>query len=96
MGGRKILMSGRVINSGYIPLVMRKRERRRFDSVVWKRRAISGRYQTGSIAALEQIDWPEGSRILPSALRRPDATASRHSGKSMCAFVTAIVGRMSL
>ena len=60
-----------------------------------KRRLISGRYHTGSTAHLVTIDWPEAMRIFPSGLSLPDAIASRHSGKSMCAFVTAMVGRIS-
>ena len=95
MGGKKILMSGRVINSGYIPLVMRKIDCRKWDSVVSNRLATSGKYQTGSMAALATTDCPVGSRIFPSGTNRPVRTASRHSGRSMWAFVTAIVGRTS-
>ncbi len=84
-----------MINSGYMPLVIRKMDCRKLASVHPNLRAISGKYQTCSMAALEQMDCPEGRRILPSGTSRPAAIASRHSGKSMCAFVTAMVGRMS-
>eukprot|EP00553_Chaetoceros_curvisetus_P009436 CAMPEP_0204625452 /NCGR_PEP_ID=MMETSP0717-20131115/11211_1 /ASSEMBLY_ACC=CAM_ASM_000666 /TAXON_ID=230516 /ORGANISM="Chaetoceros curvisetus" /LENGTH=170 /DNA_ID=CAMNT_0051641159 /DNA_START=345 /DNA_END=857 /DNA_ORIENTATION=- len=95
MGGKNIFISGRVISSGYIPLVMRKIDWRNCTSVHPKRLATSGRYQTGSIAALEQIDCPDDTRIFPSGINLPAAIASLHSGRSMCAFVTAIVGRIS-
>ncbi len=76
-------MSGLVINSGYIPFVMRKMLCRKTASVQPNRRAISGRYHTGSMAALLTMDWPLGNRTFPSGMSLPAAIASLVSGKSM-------------
>lgn len=51
IGGRNTLRSVRVTSSGYMPFVAWKICWRRFASVVLKRLATPGRYQTGSIAA---------------------------------------------
>ena len=84
-----------VINSGYIPLVIRKTDCLSPASVHPNLLAISGRYHTGSIAAFEHLDYPDGRRTLPSGTSHPVAMASRHSGRLMWACVTAMVGRMS-
>ena len=84
-----------LLTSGYIPLVIRKMLCLSTVSAHPNLRAISGTYHTGSIAAFLTILCPPGRSIFPSGTSRPAAMASRVSGRSMCAFVTAMVGRMS-
>ena len=57
--------------------------------------ATPGSHQTGSIAVFVTTAEPFASRTRPSATSRPAAIAPCTSGMSMCALVTAIVGRMS-
>mmetsp|Transcript_9535 Transcript_9535/g.27893 ORF Transcript_9535/g.27893 Transcript_9535/m.27893 type:complete len:208 (-) Transcript_9535:303-926(-) len=95
IGGRKSLMSGRVMSSGYMPPVCSWRLIRSSFSVQLKRSATPGRYHTGSTAALVTTTWPLSERTLPSCLRLPSLTACLISGMSRWDRVTAMVGRRS-
>ena len=61
-----------------------------------KRFAKFGKYHTGSTAAFPVDIWPLSCYILPSAFNVPSLTISIISGMSICALVTAIVGRTSI
>ena len=95
IGGRNTSRSPRVTSSGYMPPVSSNSARRNSPSSTPKRFATPGSHQTGSIAVLVTTAEPFASRTFPSGFNRPAAIASRISGRSMCALVTAIVGRMS-
>jgi hypothetical protein len=95
IGGRKTSMSLRVTSSGYMPPVSSKRARRRSASLTWKRRATPGSHHTGSTAIFVTAADASSMRMRPSTCRRWNASACLISGRWMCAFVTAIVGRMS-
>ena len=82
-------------SSGYMPPVSSNSTRRRSPSSTPKRFATPGSHHTGSIAAFVTTADPFASRMRPSGASRPAAIAACTSGMSMCAFVTAIVGRMS-
>ena len=56
---------------------------------------MPGRYQTGSIAAFITRTLPRAETMSPSARTRRAAMASRISGMSIWARVTAMVGRTS-
>lgn len=95
MGGRKSLMSMRVRSSGYIMFVSLNSACRNTCSEQPKRSAMPGRNHTGSMAAFVTRDWPSSFNTTPSGFRLPLRSDSFVSGKSMCALVTAIVGRIS-
>ncbi len=95
IGGRNTRRSGRVTSSGNMPAVCSNRLRRSCVSVVPKRCAMPGRYQTGSIAILTTDRLPLAWMALPSAFSRPAASASRISIRSSRARVIAMLGRMS-
>ena len=59
-GGRNTCRSGRVTSSGNMPAVCSNSVRRRFVSVVPKRSAMPGRYQTGSMAIFDHRDAAVG------------------------------------
>lgn len=82
------------MSSGYMPLVCWNMWRRRVCSSTSKRLAMPGRYHTGSTAALVMLIWPLASSTLPSGTREPSRTMLEISGRSTCARVTAMVGRM--
>ena len=96
MGGRNTERSGRVTSSGNMPAVCSNRVRRRFVSVVPKRRAMPGRCQTGSMAALTTETAPPVCSTVPSLAKRPAAIACWISEMSSRARVTAMLGRMSV
>ena len=75
MGGRNTVRSVRVTSSGNMPAVCSNSVRRRWVSLQPKRLAISGRYHTGSMAALVTTTSPDSRRIAPSGFRRPAAIA---------------------
>ena len=95
MGGRNTARSVRVTSSGNMPAVCSNNVRRRWVSLQPKRLAISGRYHTGSIAALVTTTSRPLRKIAPSICKRPASMASSSSGRRMCALVTAMVGWMS-
>ena len=78
-----------------MPPVSSNSARRSSDSLQLNRRATPGSHQTGSIAVLVTTAEPFACSTLPSARSRPADIASRTSGMSMCALVTAMVGRTS-
>ena len=78
-----------------MPPVCSNRQRRRSLSATPKRSANPGRYHTGSTAALVTTQSPLSLRMAPSGVSRPSVMASRSSGNWMCAWVIAMLGRMS-
>jgi hypothetical protein len=96
IGGKKVLMSPRVMSSGYEPPVCSNRARLRVPSSIPNRSATPGRYQTGSTANFVTASSPDALRhILPSGISLPAFTLSSSSGTFICALVMAIVGRIS-
>ncbi len=95
IGGRNTFRSGRSTSSGYMPAVCSCRPWRSSVSLMLKRCAMPGRYQTGSIAAFTTRMPVVPVTILPSMRMRLSAIASRISGMSILARVIAMVGRMS-
>mmetsp|Transcript_19902 Transcript_19902/g.50343 ORF Transcript_19902/g.50343 Transcript_19902/m.50343 type:complete len:244 (+) Transcript_19902:759-1490(+) len=92
MGGRKTERSVRVTSSGNMPPVCSKSMRRSVASSSLKRRAMPGRYQTGSIAHLITETTQPSCRMVPSTLSRPAATACSISIGLRLARETAMVG----
>ncbi|KAH3659161.1 hypothetical protein OGATHE_006044 [Ogataea polymorpha] len=77
IGGKNVLISGLVINSGYMPLVSSKSARRSSFSVTPNLLATPGKYQTGSTAIFVTAISPFSfSTILPSGFRLPFLTSS--------------------
>lgn len=95
IGGKKTLKSYRWTNSGYILPVCSYKFSRSLFSVILKRFAISGRYQTGSIAIFVTQALPFDKKYFSSTLINPFSADSYNSGRRMWAFVTAIVGLIS-
>ncbi len=97
IGGRNTCRSGRVTSSGNMPAVCSNNCRRKLFSVVAKRCAMPGRYQTGSIAILTTetaaaLVHDLVVHLEPAGLRLRTSVPADQDGRG----VIAMLGRISI